>query len=575
MNTATRLLGTALILPALVLVHPTSAAAAEPAVTSAVVSSGTLTVSWTLPAGLCSDSVRYGDDVSSSGLVFPFYYQSSFFNLPCEATSASSGVASGTYWVQVSLCQGPCRDGSPRVYTGAVRSTSPSEPVPTEPNPPVSEPPAEPLEPLKVDFDWVMPRRNYCGGCPDFTKHPEAIAPRRWLVYLHVTTDGSDLCDPEVTYRWQVHPAVTIARVTRLPRDIGVYGDCYFVGAFPKEGSYDVTLRAAAEGRESDVKTKEVVVQDWLIVAIGDSVASGEGNPLAGFDVLPGKWNDTRCHRSNSAYGAVAAAKLEDHDDHTSVTLLHLACSGAQVFSGLIGPYAGLIPPRHSPPLRPQIDEARRLVNGREIDAVLVSIGANDIGFGDIVSFCFMEPRCFLQKPEGSAVSLDAVTKAKLAGLPDHYGALAPRLRTLTSPDRVYIAEYFDPTTNASGDPCTQMLGLLPNQQWKAIEKAEVEWAHRAVVVKLNEGVGAATRRWGWRLVGGIQDGFRGHGYCAGTRRWIVQLHDSLLDQRDRYGTMHPNFLGHEFIGGRVAAALVRDFYRRGGPRCPAPCRPA
>ena len=84
---------------------------------------------------------------------------------------------------------------------------------------------------------------------------------------------------------------------------------------------------------------------------------------------------------------------------------MHLACSGASAFYGLLGRYTGVEPTAGNvrdrwcnvrsgpldpgpPPgacITPQVDQAKEIVGHREIDAVYVSIGGNDAHFADIV----------------------------------------------------------------------------------------------------------------------------------------------------------------------------------------------
>lgn len=45
------------------------------------------------------------------------------------------------------------------------------------------------------------------------------------------------------------------------------------------QGDYMVTLTVAAQNGQTNSVTKNIEVKDILIVSIGDSVASGEGNP--------------------------------------------------------------------------------------------------------------------------------------------------------------------------------------------------------------------------------------------------------------------------------------------------------
>ena len=90
-----------------------------------------------------------------------------------------------------------------------------------------------------------------------------------------------------------------------------------------------MTLTATAVGGEEATVTKQVEVDDLMIVSVGDSIASGEGNP----DIeSPGsRWQLERCHRSAFGGPAQAARWLEAADARTSVTLLHLACSGGRI----------------------------------------------------------------------------------------------------------------------------------------------------------------------------------------------------------------------------------------------------
>jgi hypothetical protein len=114
------------------------------------------------------------------------------------------------------------------------------------------------------------------------------------------------------------------------------------------------------------------VVADWpvaalpvrvdhrVIVAIGDSYGSGEGNPdvptrwktgaapVGSYDWLedPGKkgslidtgarWWDTPCHRSFWSHQTYVAMRLASESQHRLVTYLHYSCSAAQVFDGMM-----------------------------------------------------------------------------------------------------------------------------------------------------------------------------------------------------------------------------------------------
>ncbi|MDX2205593.1 MAG: hypothetical protein NW223_22775 [Hyphomicrobiaceae bacterium] len=129
-----------------------------------------------------------------------------------------------------------------------------------------------------------------------------------------------------------------------------------------------------------------VKVTDLLIAGLGDSFASGEGNPdvpvrfspervadyddkLKGYPARVGTWSevgergfieenarwlDQACHRSLYSHQLRAALQLAVEDPHRAVTFVGLACSGAETVNGLFLRYKGheWVP---NPPLLSQI----------------------------------------------------------------------------------------------------------------------------------------------------------------------------------------------------------------------------
>ena len=126
------------------------------------------------------------------------------------------------------------------------------------------------------------------------------------------------------------------------------------------------------------VATTQVRVRDLLVVGMGDSIASGEGNPdipvrfsrerdasygtgsgdvdLGGYPARVGpwsaigdadfieenpRWNDQACHRSLYSHQLRAALQLGVEDPHRAVTYVGVACSGSEVTYGLFLRYTG------------------------------------------------------------------------------------------------------------------------------------------------------------------------------------------------------------------------------------------
>jgi hypothetical protein len=129
-------------------------------------------------------------------------------------------------------------------------------------------------------------------------------------------------------------------------------------------------------GRE--VASEDIRVRDLLVVGMGDSIGSGEGNPdvpvrfsrerdasygkrsaksdLTGYPARVGpwkqigdkafieenpRWSDQACHRSLYSHQLRAALQLGIEDPHRAVTYVGVACSGSEVTFGLFLRYTG------------------------------------------------------------------------------------------------------------------------------------------------------------------------------------------------------------------------------------------
>ncbi len=334
--------------------------------------------------------------------------------------------------------------------------------------------------------------------------------------------------------------------------------DCTVKHDFAAERTYVVSFTVRDRFGGSDTTTQNVKVDDLLIIGLGDSVASGEGNPEVTKANGGPKWNDKQCHRSALAGQSRAAMRVEWRDPHTSVTFVHLACSGATILKGLLGRYEGIEPVKGSVK-KPQIAVARDIVKKRTIDAVFLSIGANDLDFGTIVKNCFYGD-C-IDPSDTYDVTKSFNTKVADKVLEKRYARLAPCLTKLAAacelanggidvtPSRIYLVEYFNPTLDKDGVTYCEADGPL----WYNIQPKEMKWADENVITHLNGEVAAAAARFGWTLIGGISTMFEKHGYCAEQQRWIVTYDDSKDVQGDINGTMHPNNVGHFATGVRIA----------------------
>jgi Tol biopolymer transport system component/putative cell wall-binding protein len=388
---------------------------------------------------------------------------------------------------------------------------------------------------------------------------------------LPVDLDGcSSTADAPITeYRWTISGEDPI--VVPAP-------DCRLRHTFSEQGSHDVSLEVVDADGGSDEVTRDVVVRNLFIVSVGDSVASGEGVP----DIPAARrwsdpwaddarWQDRRCHRSALAGPARAALRLEQADPRTSVSFLHLACSGASItgqdldrpgappdptLGGLLTHYTGIVD-KDAPLLPPQLDVLRQAMvdhagEQRIPDALLVSVGANDLQFSKVIIDCLLPlVRC----------NDNTATRKRVARLEDQlparYALLAKAIKDLGIPEeRVFLTEYPDAVHDDDGQPDLSCVTVPPLSNYTRIDPQEVEWAKPAVFERLDQMVAKASETHHWNHVPGGVPAFRTHGYCA-RDSWFVTLAASVWSQGDQNGGFHPNVTGHDWYGQRIAEAVA------------------
>jgi lysophospholipase L1-like esterase len=257
----------------------------------------------------------------------------------------------------------------------------------------------------------------------------------------------------------------------------------------------------------------EIAVRDILIAGLGDSVASGEGNPdrpialtdegfcfrsylgtaaaqyyrpsragykggraceapdsLAVWQRQSALWFNPACHRSLYSYQTRAALALAVQYPHIAVTYLPLACTGATIADGLFGSQrARECPPSKSAQtcagtvngqlaeLREAVTAAKRRQPDRKLDLVLLSIGANDIYFPGLVADVIVDTpteRALFRRSSVMA-SVDDARAAMTRDLPQGFAKLRETLKPLVGDlSRVVYTSYANPTLSDSGTPC-------------------------------------------------------------------------------------------------------------------------
>jgi hypothetical protein len=265
----------------------------------------------------------------------------------------------------------------------------------------------------------------------------------------------------------------------------------------------------------TDTQSADIEVRDLLIAGLGDSIAAGEGNPdkpvalsdegfcfrqfvgttrseyfrpgRAGFKgdkscelahVAPGeteawtklsaRWQNAACHRSLYSYQLRTALALAVEQTHIAVTFLPLACTGATIAEGLLGPQRAreldcgdrkcpATVPAQVSRLGDLIKQAQRDDPSRNLDLILLTVGANDIDFSGLVAdIIIQEPWArALFKRSGILGSVAASQDALDSELPGNFAKLRTALKPLMRGDlgRVIYVPYAHPALNQDG-PC-------------------------------------------------------------------------------------------------------------------------
>lgn len=290
------------------------------------------------------------------------------------------------------------------------------------------------------------------------------------------------------------------------------------------------------------------------------------------------------------------------------MSFVHLACSGATIWAGILGPYAGI--EAASPPHPPQLERLVQLAlvdaqqpelgPRRSVDAILLSIGGNDVNFADIIELCITHADC-PDAPVVDAAALAARTawcaaaplwaredcfdslepgevEAGLDGealfrqgdpakphpngleqLPGGYAAIHAQLAAAGLGEApVHLTQYPDITRDedaaicgwqAADDLATRQANLL------GISPAEMGWAASEVAAPLSDAMALSAAGLGWEFVAGAAARFRTHGYCS-QQNWVVRLQESFAIQGQPWGVVHPNGSGHAAWAEEIALAV-------------------
>ena len=237
-------------------------------------------------------------------------------------------------------------------------------------------------------WDTTRTRYRFCRG-----NGLNYINPKKHKVMLRYTGEyePTDRCE------WTLKVSRQTATRAVAQRQVSLCGDeVDFDVAFPQGGQVQVAINGERRS------TAFVKVKDVFVVGIGDSFASGEGNPddpvrftddqsanygldpnkqpMMGYPTRQGdwqsigdasflreaaRWQSRACHRSLYSYQLRTALQLAIEDPHRAVTFAGFACSGSEITIGLFLRYKGNEWDKH-PPRLPQLSDVSEELCGQE-----------------------------------------------------------------------------------------------------------------------------------------------------------------------------------------------------------------
>ena len=436
----------------------------------------------------------------------------------------------------------------------------------------------------RARFTWRMLER-YAAAWDAYdaetrTYDQRYVHPDNWSVVVDAcasTGDGAEIQNYRVELR-----GVGFDYRRRVTRDY-----CFFtIDTLPQLGTYRLSVDLQTEFGWSDPTSEEIRLVDWLIVSLGDSFASGEGNPdQPGWYVLnslglfspsqaslrdedltdiregPAIWQDEDCHRSARSGHAQAAEELERRDPHSSVTFLSFACTGARAYDMTGGPAfvrcyflrrqqdcgEGATPSGRKAQLVSLFEhlsllEGRSPEDVRDVDVVFLSVGINEFEFSSLIYDC-AHPR-YSYRIDVCVESYEA----RLFDLPRQWRLIDRVFESLPGDPEIYLADYPGNLLHGGGCGKLDTFGLgISSDDGRDI--ADLGF-------NLNRDMARVSNVLGWNFVYGMTEAFQGRHYCA-EDSYFRYYTDSLWTQGDKSGTLHPNGRGHQVYRDLLLESVV------------------
>jgi lysophospholipase L1-like esterase len=326
------------------------------------------------------------------------------------------------------------------------------------------------------------------------------------------------------------------------------------------------------------------------IVSMGDSFISGEGGRWLGNGSEP---FGTRSGTDRAAYGcgglgceydpARVYGASEANDCHRSDVApivsapievdekVNLACSGARARDLWPGAEGGTV--HFEEP--PEADQLAAVARRDDVRMVVVTVGANDVGFGELVAGCAVD---WARSPEGEQATCHPEAEAHIQGaLPDAIRGITAALhgarRTLRADG--YARSDYRLVAMGYASPFPEGRWFrYPEDGWARLTKggcpvwnADADWAADRATVDLAGALRSAAAATGAEYLD-LAEAFDGHQLCDRraqrigddgptplTAEWFRRLSFTQGSTRE---SLHPNAYGQKVMGACLGLLFDR-----------------
>ena len=316
---------------------------------------------------------------------------------------------------------------------------------------------------------------------------------------------------------------------------------------------------------------------------MGDSFISGEGgrwlgNALSvsgagtdrGRDSYVNGTDANNCHRSDVAEVHSAAIP--------GLVPINLACSGAESQHVIDTTFRGE---------RPQVEQLLDQARTHDIEMIVLSIGGNDLGFGDILAGCIADYVGFQGSCRDDEKVYGQMVNDVIPNVRDTIEAIQQTMTEAGDEDyRLVLQSYVSPVPRSSEMSISGRLNRI--EAGCPFYRQDLDWARDTIVPNLDTLYGQLARDMGIEFLS-LRDGGQGKEVCAdNTARATTGTpatapgQDAVLEwfrfanpvaassQSEINELFHPNALGQQALGECLAQAWARSSTvhrcRRTGP---------